>query len=180
MMRKNTIIFVFGHHGSGKSSLIKQKFIAKNNILVKINSNTYILGDENGTDCLCKYKKTDIRNYIMSTNDANFIIAGLFYFRQIDLATFKEKFRIVLIYLKADKEILEKRILARSGNPMNPVTYKKNCRRIISTLRKKHLYDKLYVINTNKDLKTCREKYQAILKKELFNNVEEFDYAEQT
>lgn len=159
----NKAFFVVGNFGVGKSTIISDEIISKQDIFLKVGNNTWVVGNNiNGMDSLVETKKELVIQKIIKNNDKNLIICGIYYSQLKDIDRLKPYFDIVIIYLKTSFENNVDRILKRGKN-INVKTYNEKLKSHLSLLKYARGKAKIYIIDNNREQSETKKDYQKIV-----------------
>jgi len=124
----NTVFFVIGNFGVGKSTLIEPWFGTVEGSTEYTCLSEYegieILGDRVGADSLSKYKKADVLAEVIPAG-IDLVIAGIYYQKLIDIDRFEKTHKVVCIHLDCPEEVNRERVAQRGGK-WNQTTYEGN------------------------------------------------------
>lgn len=162
----NKIIFLVGNYGVGKSSIIKEEVISKQEFLLQIRPNLFVLGDNiSGADSLSPYPKNKVLKTLLNHRDKNIIIAGIYYTTMKDILFLSKYFDIILFYLKTSFEENAKRIALR-GKIINIDTYNSKLKSHLSLIKNTKGLRKLFIIDNNRPLTEVKEEIYKIIEDE--------------
>lgn len=121
-------IFLTGSMGSGKSTILERTDFIEQVGYVRRCTDYDILGvSQCGADRLSNYKKVDVLKSLEAYSGEKLLIAGEYYSKNVDLQRFKDLgFKIYVILLHVDRDIIYSRLMHRGGGRWNELTYKTN------------------------------------------------------
>lgn len=162
----NTIFYLVGNYGVGKSSIIKEPIISRKKNLLEIKENLFVLGEDiSGADSLSSQTKEKVIRGLLSNTDKNIIIAGIYYTTIKDIKILSKYFNIVLLYLNTSFVENAKRIAER-GKLINIETYNSKIKSHLSLIKNTKGLRKLFIIDNNRPLNEVKEEVYKIIKDE--------------
>lgn len=143
------LVFLLGSMGSGKSTILKQAKIIRQDKYITYCEDFDILGTIVGADSLSKYKKEEVISSLTTYKGNKLIIAGIFYTTQADINTYINMgFKLHCLFIKVPREDIYKRVLKRGNGNWNEVTYNTNLKSLINFFKKVDA-EKAIRLNTN-------------------------------
>lgn len=162
----NTIFYLVGNYGVGKSSIINEPVLSRQKNLLEIRPNLFVLGEDiNGADSLSKQPKEKVIRGLLSNTDKNIIIAGIYYTTIKDIITLSKYYNIVLLYLKTSFEENAKRI-AKRGKLINIDTYNSKLKSHISLIKNTKGLRRLFIIDNDRPLDEVKKEIYKIIEDE--------------
>ena len=161
-----TIFYIVGNYGVGKSTIIKEPILTKEDLFMEIRENVWVLGKEiNGADSLSSLDKESVLMRILDNKEKNIIVAGIYYSTIKDIKFFSKHFKVVIIYLNTSFENNAKRIAER-GKHINIDTYNSKLRANKSLITSTKGHRKVYIIDNNKPINEVKEEVYKIIDNE--------------
>lgn len=161
---KKKILMLVGNYGVGKSTLIKNKILAKyNDIFLQISKRWWVLGTNIcGADSVSNFNKDDVMKKIEKARLKGIIITGNYYCTNSDVERLRKNNDVSIVYLHTNFNNNAKRI-AQRGGIINPTTYNQKLTSHLNLLKNQKDFVKIRILDNNRGPELVRKDFEKLL-----------------